>query len=535
MVRHQAGRGGGHAGYAAADVPKAARGAAAGQIDYEEDAAWESDGGEEVLPEDLESEAAKLPSHGKKPPVVEIPPPARERRSTFGDDDELSTELPSNWTLREFQEKAKTALTEFFISRATNDSVASLKELLSTCPSEADELGVVALRYAVDKDEACQEALVELLCSLQKSSSLLDRAALVRSFEKLFCTWEDLAIDAPKAPEVLLQMLRGCIACGVLDRSLLTKLPENLINAGITKAGEPVAEMISGVAAELKSFKKQIVSTLEEYFVALNPAEVETFLKELGMPAYHHELVKKAIIMSFSQANIANSEHSREAAVTLLRELSRASTLTKDDLQWGVTRVLGQLEDLELDCPKSSELAMEFISAMVEHELVSVPFLRRCRMLRIGGHSGLRVIDGALRRTPEYSKKHLGTNKFKLELQSMILEYFNSSDEAEFCRCVSELAPLSPAQSAELVRKVMLLGMERSGGDCELAVKLLVRLARDEEIQADGFEAGFDELYARMPDIVLDVPDAREMSKSFVVEAKKAELLRHDWVPPATA
>jgi hypothetical protein len=169
---------------------------------------------------------------------------------------------------------------------------------------------------------------------------------------------------------------------------------------------------------------------------------------------------------------------------------------------------------------------------MVASELVGVPFLRRCRKLRIGGASGLRVIDAALRCTPEYVKKYWGATQFKQELQTMILEFFDSSDEAEFGRCVSELAPLSPAQSSELVRKLMALAMERSGTECEMALRLLVRLCHHEEIEKTAIEAGFNELYNRMPDIVLDVPDAREMALTFVVEAKKASLLRETWKEP---
>jgi len=317
----------------------------------------------------------------------------------------------------------------------------------------------------------------------------------------------------------------------------------------LTKAAASVVEMLAGVPEECRNFKREASRILQEYFVALVPAEdvgigetdaqlfkrkarqseVETALKELGMPAYHHEFVKKVITLSFTQANV---DTAREASVSLLAHLTASSVLSKDDLQWGVTRILGQLDDLELDCPRSVELAMEFLSRLVADELVSVLFLRRCRMLRIGGPSGIKVVDGGLRRTPEYTKKHLGTTQFKQELQTMILEYFNSGDEAEFGRCCSELAPLAPSQSAELVRKVMALAIERTGNECQMALKLLVFLCRNEELGESAIEAGFNELYGRMSDLTLDVPDAREMAQTFVVEAKKTEILYEAWVEP---
>jgi hypothetical protein len=451
-------------------------------------------------------------------------PPARTKTSSFGNDAELVDDLPPNWTLSRFQTKVKSVLTEYFVCPAVDDAASQVGELLADCPSEADELGVLAIRAAVDNRQGGDKprrAVVQLLSALHRSN-VLDRPALIRSFEKLFCTWEDMAIDAPTAPESLLEILYGCITEGMVDRTLLTKLPENLLDAGLAKAGADYRDMLAGMAAELKEFKKQAAKALEEYYVALNAEEVGVGLRELSMQPYHHEFVKKAITLSFTRDK---EEKAREAALTLLTHLTSAGILAKDDLQWGVTRLLGQLDDLELDCPRCVELAVEFIAGMVEDELVSIPFLRRCRLLRIGGPTGLRVLDMTQRKTPEYSKRHLGKTQFKRELHTMILEYFDSGDLAEFGRCVRDLSPLSTEQGAEIIRKVMVLAMERSGSECDQALRLLVWLCRQEELDQEKMEHGFDDLYAKMPDIELDVPDARDMARTFVVEAQKAGVL----------
>lgn len=455
--------------------------------------------------------------------------PARTAASAFGRDEDLATELPPNWTLRRFQEEVKALMAEYFVSRAVEDTADRVVDLLKDCPSEADELGVLAIRAALDRDDkVAQKAVVDLICSLNKRGTL-DRAALIRSFEKLFCTWEDISIDAPHAPKGLLEVLHGCMTGGAAERPLLTKVPEALLKAGLSQASPELKELMAGIAEELKEFKLQASRRLEEYFVTLNTDETLTSLRELKMPSYHHEFVKKAITLSFSQPQ---AEPAREAILQLFADLSSANILTKDDLQWGVTRLLGQLDDLELDCPHVVELATDFCVCLVADELVSAPFLRRCRLLRIGGATGLRVLEGTQRKTPEYSKKNLGTAQLKREFHTMILEYLNSGDEVEFGRCIRELAPLSPEQSAELIRKIMVFAMERSGSECELALRLLVWLCRHEELDSAAIEGGFNDLYARMPDLLLDVPDAEDMARSFVVEAKKAKVLRRSWPEP---
>eukprot|EP00928_Gymnodinium_smaydae_P024815 TRINITY_DN1996_c1_g3_i1.p3 TRINITY_DN1996_c1_g3~~TRINITY_DN1996_c1_g3_i1.p3 ORF type:complete len:116 (-),score=29.51 TRINITY_DN1996_c1_g3_i1:93-440(-) len=113
----------------------------------------------------------------------------------------------------------------------------------------------------------------------------------------------------------------------------------------------------------------------------------------------------------------------------------------------------------------------------------------------------------------------------------MILEYFDSGGEAEFGRCVSELAPLSRAQSAEIVRKILCQAMERNAPANEKAIELLVWLCRHEELDCESIEAGFEEMYSRMDDIKLDVPDAPARTQSFVNEAQKKGILGSSWKP----
>jgi len=371
----------------------------------------------------------------------------------------------------------------------------------------------------------------------------------------------------PKTPGALLAVLLGCIVYGIVNRDLLTKIPESLMNAGSLDlpSGMPWSEsdacirwkklgdiqdlepgtfglhqirlskvdaMLVDNAAELKEFKCQASVALESFFATSDVEEVERWLKKLGQKQYQHEFVKKAIVMSFSQRV---QDRARESVLALFQHLATAGKLSKDDLQWGITRLLSQLTDIELDCPRAAELTIEFLICMVVEELVSIPFLRHCRTLRIGGATGLQVIDAAQKRIPESSKKELGTVEFKREINTMILEYFNCWDQQEFARCVRDLAPLSDERGAELVRKIMHLAMERSGNECEQVLGLLVFLRRDNEITASIFELGFNALYKVMPDIILDVPDAQEMAQAFVVEAKKAGVLPESWTIPDTS
>merc|ERR1712151_281605 len=152
-------------------------------------------------------------------------------------------------------------------------------------------------------------------------------------------------------------------------------------------------------------------------------------------------------------------------------------------------------------------------------------------MLRMGGVHGRQVLEEVEKKFPEFARRGLGEKDFKAELRQTILEYFDSNDKDEVRRVVQELQPLGDERAGELVRKLCIFAMERSGYECELAIELLASLRKDEEIDCTQLSQGFDQIYARMDDLILDVPDAPEMLQSFVVQARQKQLLPAGWEP----
>ena len=86
----------------------------------------------------------------------------------------------------------------------------------------------------------------------------VDSKSLVRSFEKVFCALDDIVIDCPMAPLAILAMLCGCIKGEAIERKILTKLPESLMNSGLQVGDPTIKSMLSEVAADLKKFKQLV-------------------------------------------------------------------------------------------------------------------------------------------------------------------------------------------------------------------------------------------------------------------------------------
>lgn len=109
------------------------------------------------------------------------------------------------------------------------------------------------------------------------------------------------------------------------------------------------------------------------------------------MPEFHHEYVKRILV-----ASVDWPAGSRTVCADLLMQLQREGVLTPGDLQWGSLMLLGQLEDLTLDCPNSTGIAAKHFQNMLAAGLLSETFLRRCLTLRMGGGAGMVVVEIAL-------------------------------------------------------------------------------------------------------------------------------------------
>lgn len=489
------------------------------------------DGGySELGPEDVDRTKYKQCRNSNKPI-----PPIFEQRCAFGEEDKMAAEPGFAWTLEKFRKEVSRILDEFFCTQELEEAVRCLQEL--KCSELNDELVVFSLRKAMDLKGTTTtgaprpsglDKLAGLLAALHKAK-VVDRPALVRAFEKLFCTWQDLALDVPGCGDAIVELLGECILRECLPSKIWTKVPEGLIKSYSAKRFQ---KELQKVKEELQKFKAWAVNCLEEYFVSKIAEEVLVSVRECSMREYHHEFVKRAIMMSFDQMGPdARAGGSLEAAISLLVHLHRGGALSKDDLYWGTIRMLGTLEDAILDCPQAPELVGDFLCAAVVEELISVPFLKRCRILRIGGHTVRNLLEDVEKKNPEFARAHIGEREFKNELKQTILEYFDAKDKDEVRRIVQDLQPLGDERAGELVRKVCTFAMERSGVECDLALDLLCFLQLHEELECTQIAAGFEQLHANMDDLVLDVPDAWEMTQSFVRQARERKVLPAGWEP----
>ena len=96
--------------------------------------------------------------------------------------------------------------------------------------------------------------------------------------------------------------------------------------------------------------------------------------------------------------------------------------------------------------------------------------------------------------------------------------------DGEFLRILSEWE-LDRLRGGEIVRKLMVAAMDRSGSDCYLVVELLTRAEVESALSKHDVREGLAQIQERIADLKLDIPEVSEMVQSFQSQFRTKKLL----------
>jgi hypothetical protein len=373
---------------------------------------------------------------------------------------------------------------------------------------------------------------------------LLDTAQLVRGYEKLVLSWEDLRLDVPNVHGRLVALLSSSV--GLLDRNLFARLPEDLLVAlQHDLSPGPARDALQLHLRELTAFKHELSSMIEvDLFCNRSSEKVTAFLRSANKAKFHHEAVLMACERSLNTTPSPNAfwmscfspaglvEQKRNLVLSMLVQLyviDEDAVLTEVDLQLGFSRLLGIGEWLVREKPDVQLALVALLRGAVERELLPAEFLKSARRMRFGGKRGVEVSREVQRQTPMYSRRTWGTGdgrQFQVEIQEAITEYFDCRNINELANIVQELH-LSEKEQSRFVRKLLVAGMERNDGDSAVdAVNALVGVCWG----TTEVVAAFEQLRDIADDLVLDFPYCRERTNDLVCAAVGCGLLESSFL-----
>ncbi|GAV90064.1 MA3 domain-containing protein [Cephalotus follicularis] len=409
-----------------------------------------------------------------------------------------------------FKKKATVIVEEYF---ATDDVVSTANELI--------EVGMPGYHYyfvkklvsmAMDRHDKEKEMAAVLLSALY--AGIIDPPQVHRGFSKLVESADDLIVDIPDTVDVLALFIARAVVDDILPPAFLRKQMASLSldskGVEVLKRAEkgylsaPLhAEIIErrwggSRNKTVEDVKARINNLLIEYVVSGDKKEACICIKDLKVPFFHHEIVKRALIMAMER------HQAEERLLDLLKEAAEEGLVNSSQITKGFGRLIDTVDDLSLDIPNARGTLKSLISKAASEGWLCASLLKSFSL-----------------QPDKRSLEDCATKIFKMKAQAIIQEYFLSGDIPEVISCLEAENDSSAQLNAIFVKRLVTLAMDRKNREKEMASVLLSSLC----FPADDVVNGFVLLIESADDTALDNPVVVEDLAMFLSRAVVDEVL----------
>ncbi|TVU47880.1 hypothetical protein EJB05_07496 [Eragrostis curvula] len=430
-------------------------------------------------------------------PDVVVPPPQLQTPLKCPAEDAIQLQSPtlSSEEFLQFKRKATTIVEEYFSTDDVAATANELRELRVPCYHYYFVKKLVSV--AMDRHDREKEMAAVLLSSLY--GDVIDRPQLYKGFCKLTESCDDLSVDTPDAVDILAVFVARAVVDDMLPPAFLAKqgacLPDGCKGAEVLRRaeksylsvphhGEIILQRWGGSKRiTVEEAKAKISDILEEYLASGDKHEACRCVRDLKIPFFHHDVVKRALVLAVERGGAAEG-----LILDLLKSASEEGVINESQVTKGFNRLIDSVDDLALDVPNARCLLKSLIlKASSEGWLCASclkPFPPEPKK------AGSEVDDAAVR-------------EFKAKSLSIIKEYFLSGDIIEVVGSLeAENYSCSSSFNAIFVKKLINAAMDRKSREKEMASVLLSSLC----MPSDDVVAGFHLLIEAAEDAALDNP-----------------------------
>ncbi|XP_020111973.1 uncharacterized protein LOC109726646 isoform X2 [Ananas comosus] len=419
-----------------------------------------------------------------------------------------NTELvdtPNSTSMEDYRKAIVTIIEEYF---STGDVELAASELRNFESEKHHHYFVKKLiSTAMDRHDKEKEMASVLLSALYVDA--LSSSKIKRGFVMLLESADDLSVDIPDAVEVLALFIARAVVNEILPPVFLSQAKERLPETSKGFEALQIAEkkyLSAPHHAELverrwggsthvtvEEVKKKIADLLREYVGSGDAAEACRCIRELGLPFFHHEVVKRSLILAME------IEASEPLILNLLKVAAEEGLISSSQMLKGFSRVAESLDDLTLDIPSAKAHFDKLVSKANSEGWIDL------------SSGKLPSALGELRNEGDEKIR-----RFKEESVNIIHEYFLSDDIPELTRSLQELA--APEYNSIFLKKLITLAMDRKNREKEMASVLLSAVSM-ELFSGDDIMNGFIMLLESAEDTALDILDASNELAMFLARA----------------
>ncbi|KAG2293365.1 hypothetical protein Bca52824_040034 [Brassica carinata] len=371
---------------------------------------------------------------------------------------------------------------EYFTTGDVKVAASDLRELGSSEYHPYFTKRLVSM--AMDRHDKEKEMASVLLSALYADVILPDQ--IRDGFIRLLRSVDDLAVDIPDAVNVLALFIARPSSKKNLPVS--SKGFQVIVTAEKSYLSAPHhAELVErkwggSTHTTVEETKKKISEILKEYVENGDTYEACRCIRELGVTFFHHEVVKRALVL----------------AMELLNEAAEEGLISSSQMVKGFNRVAESLDDLALDIPSARKLFDSIVPKAISGGWLDDSF--KVNSDQDGGKS---TQDEKLR-------------QYKKDTVNIIQEYFLSDDIPELIRSLEDLA--TPEYNPVFLKKLITLALDKKNREKEMASVLLSSLHM-ELFSTEDFINGFIMLLESAEDTALDIMDASNELALFLARA----------------
>ncbi|CAA6664181.1 unnamed protein product [Spirodela intermedia] len=348
----------------------------------------------------------------------------------------------------------------------------------------------------MDRHDKEKEMASVLLSSLYADA--INSSQISQGFTMLMESVEDLALDIVDAVDVLALFIARAIVDDILPPAFLTnarkKVSESPKGLQVIQTAEKSylsaphhAELVESrwggsTHVTVEEVKRKIADLLREYLENGDTVEACRCIRELGVPFFHHEVVKKALILALE---IPTSEL---LILKLLKESGEECVISSSQMAKGFARLAESLDDLSLDVPSAKSTFESLVPRVLSEGWLEPSLLKSSAP--VGGE----YTNGEDEKLRRYKEEAVSGRP-----------------------CFSRIQPI-------FLKKLITLAMDRKNREREMASVLLSALQED-TFSTEDIMNGFIMLLESAEDTALDILDASNELALFLARAVIDDIL----------
>lgn len=407
--------------------------------------------------------------------------------------------------LDEYKKSVVSIIEEYF---STGDVELAASDLRELGLSEYHPYFIKRLvSMAMDRHDKEKEMASVLLSALY--ADVISPAQISQGFVLLLESTDDLAVDILDAVDILALFIARAVVDDILPPAFITRAKKTISESSkghqVLQTAEKSylsaphhAELVERkwggtTHITVEEVKRKIAELLREYVESGDTIEACRCIRELGVSFFHHEVVKRALILAMEKRS------SESLILKLLKEAAEEGLISSSQMVKGFSRLEESLEDLSLDIPSAKTLFQSIIPIAISEGWLDSSYINSSNE------------DGELKN--EESEK---VRRYKEEAVIIIHEYFLSDDIPELIRSLEDLG--SPELNPIFLKKLVTLAMDRKNREKEMASVLLSAL-HIEMFSTEDIVNGFVMLLESAEDTALDILDASNELALFLARA----------------